>query len=813
MCAKQSKVSDAASSHGAGKMHQGKHTTTAAVRCHQEGMTRRRFLLLSSGVMVSTLAAAPVRRARASEGDAAGVILDPVSAGEDLFSFIERSRGAFDQTLYRQIIGAANEFKEGDAIVGVAAGDQASRERARQLLLNTRAGQIDAHPLFADPLYDTMNTVLDPAAREQVAGMSLGQLKELLLQQPEDKIRPLLPGISSDLAACLVKTMSNGELIALGHKLCVPLPGSRIGAPGYLGARIQPNSPTDHPDDILWQVLCGFSYAVGDVVLGTNPVSSETDSVARLERTLWEIRQTFGIAELIPHSVLAHIDIQARVEQAEPGKTGIWFQSLAGSTAVNNVFDISLEKMISHAEQRRGRFGLYFETGQGADFTSGHSQGTDMVIHESRKYGYARYLKSIVAAAQQRAGYEVAPWLHVNDVAGFIGPEVFRTREQLVRCCLEDIAMARLQGITIGLDVCTTLHMDISLDDLDWALDEVMPAAPAYLMALPTKMDPMLGYMTTSFQDHVRLREKFGRKVNDPMWAFFRRLGVIDAAGAPGPAFGQPLLLWLAWNRARGDSRPESEILAEGRSKMAEVRQRGVPLAEGHGINRWDLAPELDREIRAVYAESKKCIWAELPADFVAALPGAITLESTSADRADYILHPQTGEILSTASLQTLQKLLGERKAPAAIQIVISDGLNSLAISDEGHLTPFLETLREELSGMGLETAAELLVVKYGRVRAGYRIGEALFGHELPATAHRAIVHIIGERPGSMNHTFSAYITAPPNRIWKNAGQTDHNITRVVSGIGVGALDPRQAAVLAAKIIRELIENELLYSL
>jgi hypothetical protein len=24
-------------------------------------------------------------------------------------------------------------------------------------------------------------------------------------------------------------------------------------------------------------------------------------------------------------------------------------------------------------------------------------------------------------------------------VAGFIGPEVFKTREQLVRCCLEDI--------------------------------------------------------------------------------------------------------------------------------------------------------------------------------------------------------------------------------------------------------------------------------------------------------------------------------------------------------------------------------------
>ena len=40
-------------------------------------------------------------------------------------------------------------------------------------------------------------------------------------------------------------------------------------------------------------------------------------------------------------------------------------------------------------------------------------------------------------------------------------------------------------------------------------------------MALPTKNDPMLSYLTTSFQDHVRVRSKFGRKVDDKMWDFF----------------------------------------------------------------------------------------------------------------------------------------------------------------------------------------------------------------------------------------------------------------------------------------------------
>ena len=53
----------------------------------------------------------------------------------------------------------------------------------------------------------------------------------------------------------------------------------------------------------------------------------------------------------------------------------------------------------------------------------------------------------------------------VNDVAGFIGPEVFRTAEQLERACLEDTVMAKLHGLTMGLDVCATFHMGIAPAD------------------------------------------------------------------------------------------------------------------------------------------------------------------------------------------------------------------------------------------------------------------------------------------------------------------------------------------------------------
>ena len=124
----------------------------------------------------------------------------------------------------------------------------------------------------------------------------------------------------------------------------------------------------------------------------------------------------------------------------------------------NKTFDVSIDKMMEYAKATGKRYGLYYETGQGADFTNGAGEGFDMVVHESRKYGFARALQQELAKVQPRGGYS-----HLNDVAGFIGPEVFKTREQLVRCCLEDIAMGKLHGLCIGLDICSTLHMPVSL--------------------------------------------------------------------------------------------------------------------------------------------------------------------------------------------------------------------------------------------------------------------------------------------------------------------------------------------------------------
>ena len=195
---------------------------------------------------------------------------------------------------------------------------------------------------FADAQVDT-------AARRRIEPWTLGELARFLLDQREDAIKAIMPGLSSDVIACVVKLMSNDELIAVGRKVFNPLPGSNVGAKGYMGARTQPNSPTDDPEDIVMQVLDGWSYAVGDVVLGTNPVSSDVDQVAAIELALRDLLATFELEDVLPHCVLAHVDVQAQVEEKFPGSTALWFQSLAGVADANAVFDINVEKMRRHA--------------------------------------------------------------------------------------------------------------------------------------------------------------------------------------------------------------------------------------------------------------------------------------------------------------------------------------------------------------------------------------------------------------------------------------------------------------------------------
>src|SRR5262245_10498827 len=147
---------------------------------------RRQFLRACAGTAAAVAIPGVLggRIARAAPMPQAAPLTEP-RLGEDVFAYVTRQKGAFDATLYKQILGAANPFKEGDQIVGVAAADDASRAAARVLLTNTKLSDLDAHPPLEDDLFRLLRQSLDAEASATSAQLTLGELKQLLLTQPE----------------------------------------------------------------------------------------------------------------------------------------------------------------------------------------------------------------------------------------------------------------------------------------------------------------------------------------------------------------------------------------------------------------------------------------------------------------------------------------------------------------------------------------------------------------------------------------------------------------------------------------------------
>ena len=100
--------------------------------------------------------------------------------------------------------------------------------------------------VFEDEIAQLIQQTTNRSQKEKIKDWTLGALKKFLLTQSESAIKIIIPGLLSDIIGCVVKLMFNDELIIIGQKIFNPLAGSKLGAKGYMGARIQPNSPTDH---------------------------------------------------------------------------------------------------------------------------------------------------------------------------------------------------------------------------------------------------------------------------------------------------------------------------------------------------------------------------------------------------------------------------------------------------------------------------------------------------------------------------------------------------------------------------------------
>jgi ethanolamine ammonia-lyase large subunit len=686
----------------------------------------------------------------------------------------------------RTAFGHANAFKEGDAAIGVAAPDEAARTRARGELAAMKVGALDSRQFVADEVSDAIMESLDPAAKQKVAGWTVGELKAFCLDKSEAEIKAIRDGLTSEAIAAVAKLMTDDELVRAAAKIYNPPPGSTFGERGRFGSRIQPNSPTDDPEEVLFSVLEGFSYGCGDVVLGINPVDSDRGNVKRLEETLRDIVRTFGLEKATTYCVLAHIDDQMAIDRDRLVNVG--FQSLGGTAKTNKTFNIDLAKMMGHLKKLDRQ---YFETGQGSAFTNNAAEGVDMVTLEARAYGLAR-------AFAKRTGN----WTIVNDVAGFIGPEVFASAAQLQRACLEDLFMGKMHGLAMGLDICSTYHMGVEIDELDRIMDRVMEAGPAYYMAVAGKSDPMLSYITTAYRDHPRLRAKHGRKVADAMQKFFVSLGVMDASGQMTDKAGDTAHVYVQYRKRKNDKRSDVELMAEAKETLARLQAKGNDLGYGHD-GQFGMPPAIKERLYKTYADAKRALYLDLSPEFLAAHPDALVLETTAEDRKDYVLHPPKGEVLSEKALAALRahrKDLEARKELPDVQVVVSDGLNAESIQAPGQLDPFLAELSNGLKAKGLKSGRPI-IVKNGRVRAGYQVGQEMFGGD--GEGRGATVHVVGERPGNGQNTYSVYIGAVPRVRWKTG--INHDVVRVVSGVSVTSTLPAKAAQQVLEILLELM--------
>jgi ethanolamine ammonia-lyase large subunit len=656
----------------------------------------------------------------------------------------------------------ANEFKEGDLLVG-GTGDARVRDEARASLCAVTLGDINSTLFVEDAMSEALARSVNSRSAAEISHLTVGQLKSILLSsEGEAWAQRWRDGLSSETIAAVVKVMTNRELSTVAQSLFNPLPGEAVsvGSPGHFGSRIQPNSPGDDEEEILFSILEGLTYGCGDVVLGVNPASDEVEEIVRLEELLRTVVERLEL----PTRYCVLSDIVKQTSARERVRVDVGFQSLAGtSKALMGMVGMDVSGVLDLA---RGFPGLYFETGQGAEVTNGAAEGLDMVTLEARTYGLARL-------ASRQA---VSPWMIVNDVAGFIGPEVFRTGDQLLRACLEDSVMAKLHGLTMGLDVCSTFHMGIEPRALQLLTERVVrEAAPAYLMAVAGNTDAMLGYMTTSFREHPRLRRRTGKGVSTPMRKRLKGLGVMDERGqlrADAPA---PEQLYAHYMKAGGDDRSAETLRLEGAQKIKELRGRGYDLGYGYEPHEFAAPPPAKARMEAIYRHAREALHATLSDAVIKdVLPRHILVRTRAQGREEYLSHPPTGELICDEDGERLAQLYASKRKPQ-VQLVLSDGLNANALNE--NLRMILPRLRSELSAAGFHVGETGVVIRNGRVRAGYHVG-ALLDVD-------TVIHLIGERPGTGLNTLSAYLTYGRDSTGRTrwSPDLDHAWTTAICGI------------------------------
>lgn len=424
----------------------------------------------------------------------------------------------------RELFAKANEQKSGDELAGLAAGSERERVAAKFELADLPLAEIVRQPLI-DPDKDEVSRLIvetfDEAAFQPIQSMTVGEFREFILDDAttEPALKKLQWGILPEMAAAVVRIMSNKDLIMAGAKIRnVTRCRNTMGERGVLGIRVQPNHPADDVAGILFSAFEGLLYGCGDAVIGVNPATDSPDTVGSILNALELLVETYEIPT--QSCCLAHITTQlAAMRCGAP--VDLLFQSVAGTEAANRSFGITLsmlregrDEVLEHHRKREVRWKgsnvMYFETGQGSALSADAHHGVDQLTLEARAYGVARAFD---------------PFL-VNSVVGFIGPEYLYDERQITRAGLEDHFMGKLLGLPMGCDVCYTNHAAADQNSADNLLFLLTAAGCNYFMGVPCADDVMLNYQSTSYHDALAARRLFKLRPAPEFLSWLQGMGI-----------------------------------------------------------------------------------------------------------------------------------------------------------------------------------------------------------------------------------------------------------------------------------------------
>ena len=681
----------------------------------------------------------------------------------------------------KSLLGAADFSKAGDRGAGLAAPTEVVREAARTILSALTLQHLYDRPLTDDEgrIDSVMRVAYDIDLDEfrDISAWTLGQLKDFLLEAPGEATARAGLALTSVMAAAVCKLMDVHDLVLAARKITrVSKARTMLGLPGTLSSRCQPNHPVDDLRGLTLLIYAGLALGGGDALIGVNPAIDTVENISAMLIHLDKVRRAVGAPTQI--CVLAHVKTQLGC-LARGAPVEIMFQSLAGTEKTNlTEFDISVE-LLDHAWWTMSEKGalapaaenfMYFETGQGSEYTYGKHNGIDMTTCEALCYGLARRYRPFM----------------VNNVTGFIGPETHVDNFEMIISNLQDHFMGKLLGLPMGMAPCYTLHSQITLDGQQMAAQLLASAGANYYMDVYLNNDRMLAYFDTSAHDNQSLREVHGRTPATEFLAWAVERGIFkktdDGTVVRGPQWGNP--------RQFCSSDAEFEELLRATPAMYGFENAGSRPAN-----------DVTRRLRSNQALARQAIVCELDLELLGRTANFLALASEAYDKESHLNSPNLGARLSAESADQLER------DEADVQIVVSDGLSAEAV--HANIAELYPVLLDGLESRGFKIGKPL-AVRYGRVKLAEHIAQC--------TGARLTILLIGERPGGdalASRSLSAYLAfqlrdeSARDRAARFSGNAAVRFEyTVISNIYSGGLIPVEAGSVIAEKAWQILERQ-----